>query len=277
MTITRRTLLALTGLAFSVSAMPVFAQDASSLERIKQSNELRIGVTSAEPWFFKDPMTEVWAGVGVAMGEKLAERLGVTLVPVETTWANAVAAIQANQIDLMFVLDPTEERKKAIDFPEAPLFYYAMGALVSEDSDVKTWDDLDKSGTRIGVTLGTSLDKNITEMAKNAEISRFSNNDEAIAAFAARRVDAVVQFHPALVVQFSRLKLGKVILPTPVNPVPTSAGMRKEADSSFRNFVSEQFAALYKDGVPDQVFEAYLKTKTIDPTGIPGLIKEAWQ
>ncbi|AMD56845.1 amino acid ABC transporter [Agrobacterium tumefaciens] len=277
MNTTRRAFVALSAAILASIAMPAIAQETSTLDRIKKDKQLRIGVTSAEPWFFKDPMTEKWTGVGVAMGEKLAANLGATLVPVETTWANAVAALQANQIDLMFVLDPTEERKKAIDFPEAPLFYYAMGALVAGDSQVKSWEDIDKSGTRIGVTLGTSLDKNVTAMVKNAEINRFSNNDEAIAAFASKRVDVVVQFHPALVVQYSRLKLGKVILPTPVNPVQTSAGLRKETNPAFRDWVSEQFAALYKDGVPDQIFGAYLKSKNIDPTGIPGLVKEAWK
>lgn len=274
---TRRAFVAISAAGLACMTIPAIAQDASTLDRIKQDKQLRIGVTSAEPWFFKDPMTEKWTGVGVAMGEKLAANLGATLVPVETTWANAVAALQANQIDVMFVLDPTEERKKAIDFPEAPLFYYAMGALIAADSEAKTWEDIDKAGTRIGVTLGTSLDKNVTAMVKNAEINRFSNNDEAIAAFASKRVDVVVQFHPALVVQYSRLKLGKVILPTPVNPVPTSAGLRKESNPAFRDWVNEQFAAMYKDGVPDQIFGAYLKSKNIDPTGIPGLVKEAWK
>ncbi|MGQ3030502.1 MAG: transporter substrate-binding domain-containing protein [Ferrovibrionaceae bacterium] len=277
MNTTRRTFIAAAAAGLAGTALPAFAQAASTLDRIRQDKQLRIGVTSAEPWFFKDPMTEKWTGVGVAMGERLAANLGVTLVPVETTWANAVAALQAGRMDLMFVLDPTEERRKAIDFPDAPLFYYAMGALVQANSDAKSWTDLDKAGTRIGVTLGTSLDKNVTAMAKNAEISRFANNDEAIAAFAARRVDVVVQFHPALVVQYSRLKLGKVILPTPVDPVPTSAGLRKEENPAFRNWVSEQFATFYKDGVPNQIFEAYLKLKGIKPAGIPGLAKEAWQ
>ncbi|MGP4689572.1 transporter substrate-binding domain-containing protein [Agrobacterium pusense] len=277
MNTTRRAFVAVSAAILAGITMPAFAQDASTLDRIKQDKQLRIGVTSAEPWFFKDPMTEKWTGVGVAMGEKLAANLGATLVPVETTWANAVAALQANQIDLMFVLDPTEERKKAIDFPEAPLFYYAMGALVAGDSQAKSWEEIDKAGTRIGVTLGTSLDKNITAVVKNAEINRFSNNDEAIAAFASKRVDVVVQFHPALVVQYSRLKLGKVILPNPVNPVQTSAGLRKETSPAFRDWVSEQFAALYKDGVPDQIFGAYLKSKNIDPTEIPGLVQEAWK
>ncbi|MCQ2005009.1 transporter substrate-binding domain-containing protein [Rhizobium sp. NRK18] len=276
MNTTRRNFMVVTGLSLAALTVPAFADDPSTLDKIKASGKLRIGVTSAEPWFFKDPMTEKWTGVGVAMGQKLADKLGVELVPVETTWANAVAALQADQIDLMFVLDPTEERRKAVDFPEAPLFYYALGALVAEDSDAKTWEDLDKAGTRVGVVLGTSVDKNVTAMMKNAEISRFSNNDEAVAAFAAKRVDVVVLFHPALVVQYARLKLGKVILPQPVTPVATSAGMRKEDNPAFKNWVSEQFAELYKVGVPDELFKAYMTSKGIDPSGIPGLVKEAW-
>ncbi len=273
---TRRTFLAVAGLSAAAFAVPVLAQEQSTLDKIKASKKLRIGVTSAEPWFFKDPITEKWTGVGVSMGQKLADDLGVELVPVETTWANAVAALQADQIDLMFVLDPTEERRKAIDFPDAPLFYYALGALVSEESTAKTWSDLDKAGTRIGVVLGTSVDKNVTAMMKSSEISRFSNNDEAVAAFAAKRVDVVALFHPALVVQYSRLKLGKVILPQPVNPVATSAGLRKEPSTAFKDWVNEELAKLYKAGVPDELFKAYMKSKGIDPTGIPGLVREAW-
>jgi polar amino acid transport system substrate-binding protein len=277
MDFSRRHFLALaTAAAANFDSIPVFAQDATTLDQVKARKQLRIGVTSAEPWFFKDPLSEKWTGIGVAMGEKLAANLGVEMVPVETTWANAVAALQANQIDLMFVLDPTDERRKAIDFPDAPLFYYAMGALVPENGPFVSWTTIDKPGTRIGVTLGTSLDKNVTAMAKSAAISRFSNNDEAIAAFAAKRVDVVVQFHPALVVQYARLKLGKVILPEPVTPVATSAGLRKEQSTAFRDWVNTQFAELYKAGVPNQLFATYLKSKNIDATGIPGLIKEAW-
>jgi polar amino acid transport system substrate-binding protein len=262
--------------AANFNSIPAFAQGASTLDQVKAKKQLRIGVTSAEPWFFKDPLSEKWTGIGIAMGEKLAVNLGVEMVPVETTWSNAVAALQANQIDLMFVLDPTEERKKAIDFPDAPLFYYAMGALIPESTPFASWATIDKPSTRIGVTLGTSLDKNVTAMVKSAAINRFSNNDEAIAAFAAKRVDVVVQFHPALVVQYARLKLGKVVLPEPVTPVATSAGLRKEQNTAFRDWVNGQFAELYKAGVPNQLFSAYLKSKNIDATEIPGLIKESW-
>lgn len=133
----RRSLILAATAAMALAPM-AHAQDSGTMAQVKESGELRIGVASAEPWFYKDPMSEQWTGVGVAMGQRMADDLGVKLVPVETPWANAVAGLQANQFDIMFVLDPTEERKKALSFPENPLFYYAMGALVKEGSEAKT-------------------------------------------------------------------------------------------------------------------------------------------
>ena len=117
------------GVALGVFAtgIALAQQPASTWQQIKQRGELRIGVTPGEPWYFKDPATGEWSGIGYRMGQQIAKDLGVKLVPVETTWGNSVAAIQANQIDVMFVLDATDERKKAVDFPDAPFFWYAQG------------------------------------------------------------------------------------------------------------------------------------------------------
>ena len=116
----------------------------STAQQIKQRGELRIGVTPGEPWFFKDPGSGDWSGIGYRMGQQVAKDMGVKLVPVETTWGNAVAAVQANQIDVMFVLDATDERKKAIDFPDAPFFWYAQGVLLKDGLKAKSWSDLDR-------------------------------------------------------------------------------------------------------------------------------------
>ena len=37
-------------------------------------------------WYFKDPATGQWNGIGYNVGKVLAKDLGVKLVPVETTW-----------------------------------------------------------------------------------------------------------------------------------------------------------------------------------------------
>ncbi|MEI4484873.1 transporter substrate-binding domain-containing protein [Frigidibacter sp. MR17.14] len=274
--ITRRSLIGTAVAASALVAGAGIALAETALDSVKASGSLRVGVTPADPWFFKDPIAGDWSGVGVEMGKAMAEKLGVTFEPVETTWGNSVAAIQAGQIDVMFVLDATDERRKAIDFPEAPLFYYAMGALIQDGMEVKTWEDLNKEGTTVGVTLGTTVDKLLTEKLAKAKIERFASNDEAVAAFVSRRVDAVSQFHPALIVQVSRIGTGKVVLPEEIHAVPTSVGLPKAADPSFKDWVSDFIATAYGDGTTKSIFEGYIRTKGIDPATVPGLVKEDW-
>jgi polar amino acid transport system substrate-binding protein len=274
--ITRRTLMAAVAAAVTAAAaLPAYAQTA--LDSVKERGSLRVGMAAADPWFYKDPISEEWVGVGVQMGQAMAEDLGVTFEPVETTWANSVAAIQAGQIDLMFVLDATDQRREAIDFPEQPLFYYAMGALIQDGMEVQTWEDLNKEGTTVGVTLGTTVDKLLTETLPNAKIERFASNDEAVAAFASGRVDAVSQFHPALIVQVSRIGTGSVVLPEEIHAVPTSVGLPKASDPSFKEWVNEFITTAYESGKTKEIFETYIETKGIDPAKVPGLVKEDWQ
>lgn len=276
MSLHRRTLLQALAAVPAIGPLAAIAQAGTTMQQIKERKVLRVGASPGDPWFFKDPMTEKWSGVGVMLGEQMAKDLGVQFALVETSWANAPAAIQANQLDVQFVLDATEARRKAIDFPEQPLFYYAMGAMLRPGLTAKSWADLDKPELKLGVTLGTSVDTTLTGMLKNIKIERFASNDEAVAAFVARRVDVVSQFHPALLVQQSRVRLGEVIIPTPATPVPTSVGLRKDTDPAFRNWVGEKIAEYYRTGKTQGYFETYMKAKGLPADKIPGLVKEKW-
>jgi polar amino acid transport system substrate-binding protein len=274
-----RTLLAcLAALALTAFAAVALAQQpGSTWQQIKQRGELRIGVTPGEPWYFKDPATGQWSGIGYAMGQQIAKDLGVKLVPVETTWGNSVAAIQANQIDAMFVLDPTDERKKAIDFPDQPFFWYAQGVLVRDGLQARTWEDLDKPEVKLAVTLGTAPDRDLTQRLPKAKIERFQNMDEAIAAFYAGRVDGAAFYHPALVMQQARVRKGTVVIPQPVIALSTSAGIRRENDKTFRDFLGNEFDKYYKDGETQKFYENFLKSRGVDPGKAPPIVKEQWK
>jgi polar amino acid transport system substrate-binding protein len=261
--------------ALMASAAPA-QQSASTWQQIKQRGELRIGVTPGEPWFFKDPASGQWSGIGYRMGQQIAKDLGVKLVPVETTWGNSIAAIQANQIDVMFVLDPTEERKKAIDFPDQPFFWYAQGVLVRDGMQAKNWEDLDRADVKIAVTLGTAPDRDLTKRLSKAKIERFQNMDEAIAAFYSGRVDGAAFYHPALVMQQARVKKGSVVIPQPVVALSTSAGIRREDDKSFRDFLGSAFDKYYKSGETQKFYEDFLASRGVDPKKAPPIIKEQW-
>lgn len=267
----RGLLLGLVGLGL-LAGMPAQAQ---TLEKVKKSGELRIGVAPGDPWYYRDPATGQWTGVGVLMGEQIAKNIGVKMVPVETTWANSVAGLQSGQFDVMFVLDATEERKRAIDFPAAPMLWYAQGVLAKDGLTVKNWSDLDKPTVRVGVALGTATDRDLTKRLPNAKIERFTNTDETVAAFNAGRVDAIGFYHSVLTIAYSKIKKGSVQIPHPVVAIATSAGVRKEQDPAFRDMLDEQFKKLYASGQTQALYAQYLKTKGLDPDKMPGVTKES--
>lgn len=265
------------GIAGALAAMrPAAAQAGSSWEQIRARGELRIGAAPSEPWFAKDQRSGEWSGIGWAVGLEIAREMNVKPVAVETTWANAIAGLQANQFDVMFVLDATPQRAMAVDFPVQPMFHYAQGVLVRDGLDASTWEKLNRPEVRIGATLGTSPERDISQRLTNAKIERFPNNDETTAAFAAGRVDAISFFHPALVMQQRRVRRGLVVLPQPFRGSTTSAGVRREADKTWRDFLGLCLAYLYTTGVTQQLYEAHLASRQIDPKTAPPIMREMW-
>jgi polar amino acid transport system substrate-binding protein len=250
------------------------AQD-STMDQVRDNGVLRVGVTQAPPWYSKDIVSGEWTGgLGVSMGKAMAETLGVTFEPVEVTWGTAVAALQADRIDLMFVLDATDARKEAVNFPETPLLYYSLAVLARDDLDITDWADLDSPDISVSVPQATSMDAFLTENAPNADIQRFPGNAEAIAAFQAGRVDAVTLFHPPLIAARQKLGSGQIVVPQPVESRPSSVAVRQESDPAFVNWVNEQIDGYYKSGQTQAWYEEFLSDFGLDPSTVPAIIRE---
>lgn len=250
-----------------------FAQD--TLETIRESGVLRVGVTQAPPWYSKDIVSGEWTGgLGVSMGKAMAETLGVTFEPVEVTWGTAVAALQADRIDLMYVLDATDERKEAVNFPETPLLYYSLAVLARDDLEVTAWSDLNSPEISISVPQATSMDAFLTENVPNADIQRFPGNAEAIAAFQAGRVDAVTLFHPPLIAARQKLGSGQIVVPKPVESRPSSVAVRKADDTAFVDWVNEQIDGYYTSGQTQVWYEEFLTDFGLDPATVPAILRE---
>ena len=254
--------------------MPFVARAEGTLSAIKKRGSIRVGVTQAPPWYSKDPKTGKWtSGLGVFMGEAMAKALGVKFEAVEVDWGNAMAAFQGDKIDLMFVLDATDQRKQAVDFPETPLLYYSLAVLARDDLPVKAWADLDKPGLRISCAQATTIDTYLTEHTPKADIQRFPGNVEAIAAFQAGRVDAVAMFHPPLLAARQKLGKGKLVVPAPAKSVPSSVAVRK-GDSEFVAWVDKKVADYYQSGQSEKWYEQALADFGLDPKAVPPIMKE---
>jgi polar amino acid transport system substrate-binding protein len=276
MTIDRRT--TLSGLAAGALGLMVplvaNAQAGGTLDQVKQRGSLRVGVTQAPPWFSKDPKNGEWSsGVGVSLGKAMATALSVKFEPVEVTWGTAIAALQGNKIDIMYMMDATPERAQAVDFPQAPLLYYSLAVLARDDLAAAKWSDLNQPSVRIAVPQASSMDKFLSENVSKATIQRFPGNPEAIAAFQAGRADAVCLFHPPLLAARQKLGTGKIVVPTPAQSQASSAAVRKD-DKAFLAFVDQTLANHYKSGQTQKWYEEFLGGFGLDPKASPPVMKE---
>lgn len=253
-----------------------YAQEKSTWDAIQENGALRIGVTQAPPWFFKNPATNEWSGLGVSVGSAMANALDVELEPVEVTWGTAVSALQANQIDIMFVLDATPERAKAVAFPAQPLLYYALAVLADDDLKIENWEDLNKPDIKIAVTQGTTMDVYVSKRLDKAEILRFPSNGEAVAAFQSKRVNAVSLFHPPLIAMRQKIGRGQIVLPKPIRQSASSAGVRLESDTRFRDWVNTAISYYYETGQTQEWYEQFLTEYGVDPSTVPAIRRENW-
>ena len=272
-------LIALTAIIFSITlyTSTANAKNTSTWEMIKSRGEIRIGVTQAPPWFYKKPGSEEWTGLGASVGKQMAKELGVKFKPVEVTWGTAVAALQAKKIDIMFVLDATPKRAMAIDFPSHPFIYYALAVLADDGLKIQTWQDLNKKGMKIAVSQGTTMDTYITKHLTKATILRFPSNGEAIAAFQSRRVQGVSLFSPPLIAMRKKLGRGQIVMPDPVLRTPSSAGVRKENDKTFRDWVNTTISYYYETGQTQVWYEEFLESFDVDPKTVPSIRMEDWK
>ncbi len=211
----------------------------NTFDRVVANKKLRLGaVASGAPWFMKDMATGKWGGQFYDIGSALAADMEVELQLVETNWGNAVLDLQSDRIDVMFGLNPTPKRAMAIDFTTT-VYDSALVVIAKSGFEPKTWTELNDPKVKIAVDVGSAHDQVATRLCPKAQIIRFKSLDEATLAVRSGRADAQSIFWMGGVRAVKRDPgLGKVIVPQPMFGSTSNAGIRREADKTWRDFVS---------------------------------------
>src|SRR5262249_31729855 len=271
----RRTLAVGTALGAAAIAVAAGAQRAaaqpakSTWEVITGSKKLRLGLAISQPFAFKDIEGSdkpgavkvggtTWRGVSVNCAKELADALGAELMLEETTYGNAVIGLQTDKFDLIFALDGTVKRAVAVDFVPQPLFMYGTAILAHAGADIATWAAINDTKLKIGVPVGTTMESEITRRAPAAELTRFQNINEMIAAFQSNRVQAISSSRTGMTLARGRMPNTIVTMPAPPALFPATAAIRNEIDPRWRNFLTTSFGYLaYSGFVQKQLDYAY--------------------
>lgn len=289
----RRTIAATLGFSAALGAIggrtivsPVQAQvTQTTWDQIMASKKIRLGAAVVEPFYFKDPAGPAangaivsngvaWRGVAPTIAREIATAMGVELEIVETTWGNAVAALQANQFDFMFFLDPTPQRALSLGFLNNPLLWYASVLLVRDGVTGANWADFNDPQRKIGVVLGTSFDQFLTQNLPRADIQRFQARGELQAAFQAGRIDALCGNGPSADMVRAAIRRGTVIVPKPVAALPAGTAIRRETDGRWRDFLDISVAYFYNVGRTQEAYEQFLAFRGLDPKSATPVMRE---
>ncbi|HWG05900.1 MAG TPA: transporter substrate-binding domain-containing protein [Beijerinckiaceae bacterium] len=280
--------LALIAAALCALAGPAAAQNAQSTwDRILSTKTLRVGFPVGEPLAFKDITgssapggvkfgDDTWRGIGPVLGKMIADALGVKIELVEGTDAGSIAGLQANLIDAFLPVEGTPERAKGADFVSANIMWSAMTYYSRTADAPNTWDALDDSKYKIGVVLGAHTDFFAKEHLPKATISRFPDPAAQIAALQSGRVDGIVLVGTVASAAYGKLKIGKLVTPTPIDETTNTVAIRQEPDQRWHNYLTTAINWYYTSGTIEKIFDDFLAYRGIDPKDVLPVMREHW-
>lgn len=179
----------------AVTSSVARAEDGEQLwANVKKAGVLRCGAAVAPPYVMRDPKTGAYSGFFADICRDFGQNvLKVKVQFVDTTWDNIVAGLQASKWDLSLALNNTPERARAISFSSAASNYEVSFSFNKTNPKLpkspQTIADIDKPGVIIAVMSGTSQDKAISAVIKQAQIMRLPGMDETRLAVTSRRAD----------------------------------------------------------------------------------------
>jgi polar amino acid transport system substrate-binding protein len=134
------------------------------------SGKLKIGYYLGSPTsMVKDPKTGEARGLTVELGQALAKRLGVEVEFKEyPRLAEVVEALKIAEVDFT-VTNASPARALIVDFSPT-VVSLELGYLVMPNSKVTRVSDVDRAGTVIGVSLGSSSQAALAKELKLAKI-----------------------------------------------------------------------------------------------------------
>lgn len=257
-------IIALSLLATALLALPASAQ---TLERIKQTGELKLGFrTDAAPLSFTDDQGQpagysplVCAGIAQAIANRLQmSNLQATFHPVDT--ANRFDKVASGEIDLLCgAATITLQRRELVDF-SVPTYVDGTSVMLPKDAP----DDLTlladkKVGVRSGTTTLDALNNTIATLGIKPEIVRFADHRAGLAAMQKGEIDAYfadqsILFYLAHAGDGTQLfKVTGNILTIEKQGLAMARG-----DADFRLLVDSAISDLFADGTMEDLFNRAL-------------------
>jgi polar amino acid transport system substrate-binding protein len=145
----------------------------------------------------QDTKTGETRGLGIDLGIALAKRLGVPFERVTyQRIADVLDGMKAGDVDFT-VSNATPARARDVAFSQT-LLSLELGYLVPAGSSIAAASAIDQAGIRVGVTQGSTSERTLPTLLRNAAVVPAQNLRQAILMFEKRELDAFATNKPIL-------------------------------------------------------------------------------
>ena len=232
------------------------ASTARTLDEIKESGELVIGVFSdKKPFGYVDENGD-YQGYDVYFARRLAEDLGTTLKLVSVDAPNRVEYLTSAKVDIILAnFTVTPQRAEVVDFA-LPYMKVALG-VVSPDAALIT--DVDQlAGKTLIVSKGTTAETYFAENHPEVRLLKFDTYTEAFNALLDGRGDALSTDNTE-VLAWALENPGFTVGIESLGSLDTIAPAVQKGNDTVRAYIDEEIKALAAESFFHADFDATLK------------------
>lgn len=242
--------------------------NARTLDQIKESGELVIGVFSdKKPFGYVDENGE-YQGYDVYLARRLAEDLGVALKLVPVDAPNRVEFLQSAKVDIILAnFTVTAERAEVVDFA-LPYMKVALG-VVSPDSALIT-GITELNGKTLIVSKGTTAETYFTENHPEVKLLKFDTYTEAFNALLDGRGDALSTDNTEVLAWAIENK-GFTVGIESLGSLDTIAPAVQKGNATVLEFINAELVKLGEENFFHANFDATLKEvygEAVDPDNL---------
>jgi len=195
------------------------------------NGKLRMGLYKGSPTSILPGKTyEDSKGVGFELGRLFAQDFNFAYTPVifEKN-ADVLAAAKQGRVDMIFT-NTSPDRADDFAFSK-PILKIEKGYLIGSQRGIQNIADIDVPTRKIGVSEGSSSQKELAKLIKHAQIVTTTSTTSAIAMLKAGRIDAFSS-NKAILYEMSDSVPGSRVLGDVIGYESMSIGVPKERASS---------------------------------------------
>ncbi|PID73438.1 MAG: amino acid ABC transporter substrate-binding protein [Desulfobacterales bacterium] len=246
----------------SALAADINLAKSSTLEKILQNGEIRVGFEAGYMPFEMTNNKGKFVGFDIDMAKEMAKAMGVKFVPVNTAFDGIIPSLITDKFDIiMSGMTVTQERNLKINFAD-PYIIVGQAIILNKkhEGKVLSYKDLNNARFIVSSKLGTTGEQAVKRKIPKCTYKSFETETEAFLEVINGKADAYVYDQPNCVVMMAQQGKGKaVFLDEPFTYEPLAWGVRK-GDPDFINWLNNFLRQMKNDGRYDRIYNKWIKS-----------------